>query len=162
MGIFDKILKKDLTPEEQERRSQEEKEWAEKYYRAGERFGERIGFRQKVEAVNAFGNKYPKTFFGIIFVLLAVCFALNFMFSSSMGVFKHEADNIETVSNMSLSGGKTGREVIVNETRQVAEDMNKIKIQIEAIIAKDTLTHQDSLEVKNLLIKLKGLQDIIK
>ena len=40
--------------------------------------------------------------------------------------------------------------------------MNKIKIQIEAIIAKDTLTHQDSLEVKNLLIKLKGLQDIIK
>lgn len=162
MGIFDKLLKKNLTPEEQERRSQEEKEWADKYYRAGERFGERIGFREKVEAINDFGNKYPKTFFGIIFGLLFLSFALNFMFSSTIGVFKHEVENIETISNISLSGGQTGREMISEEARKVAGDMNAIKGQIEAIIAKDSLTHQDSLEVKNLLLKLKGLHDIIK
>lgn len=162
MGIFDKILKKNLTPEEQERKSQEEKEWADKYYRAGERFGERIGFRDKVNAINEFGNKYPKTFFGIIFGVLIVCFALNFMFSSTIGVFKHEAENINTISEMNLSGGETGREAIVEETRKVAEEMNALKGQIEAIVAKDSLTHQDSLEVKNLLVRLKGLNDIIK
>lgn len=162
MGIFDKILKKNLTPEEQERKSQEEKEWADKYYRAGERFGEAIGFRQKVNSINAFGNKYPKTFFGIIFGLLFLSFALNFMFSTSISVFQHEAENIETITNLPMSGGETGKEIIAEEARKVAEDMNRIKGQIETIIAKDTLTHQDSLEVKNLLIQLKGLHEIIK
>lgn len=162
MGLLDKLLKKNLTPEEQERKSQEEKEWAEKYYRAGENFGERIGFRKKVDAINAFGNKYPKTFFGIIFGLLFISFALNFMFSTSIGVFQHEAENLETISNMPMSGTETGREIISEEARKVAEDMNVIKQQIEGIIAKDSLTHQDSLEVKNLLIKLKSLHEIIK
>ena len=162
MGLFDKILKKNLTPEEQELRSRQEKEWADKYYRAGERFGERIGFRDKVAAVNAFGNKYPKTFFGIIFALLIISFALNFMFSTGIGVFEHERDNLETIGSMQLPGTETPRSIIGDEVLKVASDIEALKQRIETIIAKDSLTHQDSLEVKRLLIQMKDLHELIK
>lgn len=162
MGLFKKILKRDLTPEEQERKSLEEKEWAEKCYRAGENFGEKIGFRDKINSINAFGNKYPKTFFGIIFGLLFLSFGLNYMFSSSMGVFKHEAENIETITSTTNIGTTSGREYISAEARQVAEELEQLSKKVEAIIAQDTLTHQDSLDVKNMLIRMKDLHDIIK
>lgn len=161
MGFLRKLLKKDLTPEEQELRSRQEKEWAEKYYRAGERFGEKIGFKQKVDAINAFGNKYPKTFFGIIFALLIACFALNFTISSTAGLFRHEAENIETISNMNVGVGNEGREIISREARKIVEQMEVLKNEIETIIAKDSLTHADSLVVKNKLIELKKLNDIL-
>ena len=145
MGIIKKLLKRDLTPEQQEIRSQKEKEWAEKCYKAGEEFGE----------------KYPKTFFSILLVLLTVCFALNYMFSSSISVFKNEAENIEAVSSFSVSGGNTGSEGINNAMDKLTKEMHRLEGEIEGYVQKDTLTRQDSLEIRDLLIQLKGIHDIM-
>ena len=161
MGIIKKLLKRDLTPEQQEIRSQKEKEWAEKCYKAGEEFGEKIGIERRVNAINEFGNKYPKTFFSILLVLLTVCFALNYMFSSSISVFKNEAENIEAVSSFSVSGGNTGSQGINNAMDKLTKEMHRLEGEIEGYVQKDTLTRQDSLEIRDLLIQLKGIHDIM-
>ena len=162
MGILSKLLKKNLTPEEQERKSQEEKEWAEKCHNAGKRFGEKIGLGDKINAINEFGNKYPKTFFGIIFGLLFLSFGLNFLLSTSISVFRHEAENIEAISNIALPGVNKERSIIQKEAQKVAEDMKVIKSQIDSIISKKNLTHEDSVVVRDLLYKLNDLNEIIK
>jgi len=161
MGILDKLLKRDLTPEEQEERSRKEKEWAEKYYRAGERFGERIGLRDKVDAVNRFGNRYPKTFFSIILALLVVSFGLNYMISTTAGIFRNEAENFEAIGSMSLSGGETGKESLNAELQAVIDDIKQVESELDVYFAKDSLTHADSIAVRDLLVRMKGLQDII-
>lgn len=161
MGIFNKILKKNLTPEEQEIKSQKEKEWAEKCYKAGEEFGEKIGIERRVKAINDFGNKYPKTFFGILLGLLVCCFALNYMFSSSLSIFENEAENMEAVGAFSVSGGNTGTEGVNVAMDKLTKEMNRLEGQIEGYLLKDSLTRKDSLEIRDLLIQLKGIHDIM-
>ena len=57
--------------------------------------------------------------------------------------------------------GNEGREIISREARKIVEQMEVLKNEIETIIAKDSLTHADSLVVKNKLIELKKLNDIL-
>ena len=162
MGLFKKIFKKNLTPEEQEQKSQEEREWAEKCYRAGERFGEKIGFRKKVEAVNAFGNKYPRTFFSLLLAALAGCFTLNYFISSTSAVFSNEADNLNTIGNMSRSDGKTATGLVIEVYEKEMKEVKRLQEEVDAYLAKDSLTHEDSLKVRNLLIQMKGIHDFIE
>ena len=93
--------------------------------------------------------------------MLTVCFALNYMFSSSISVFKNEAENIEAVSSFSVSGGNTGSEGINNAMDKLTKEMHRLEREIEGYVQKDTLTRQDSLEIRDLLIQLKGIHDIM-
>lgn len=155
MGLIKKLLKRDLTPEEQERKSQREREWTEKCVKAGERFGERIGIRDKVDAVNKFGNKYPRTFFGIIFGIIGVSFVLNILLSTGNPIQKSAAE----LGEIRIPKGDPTMELMQAMKDSIRKEVYDIDKQIKHYLALDSLTHADSLEVKKLLLRLKNLQE---
>ena len=157
MAFFKKLFKRNLTPEEQERKSREEKEWADKCYRAGERFGEKIGFSRKVEAINAFGSKYPKTFFFIIFGLVGACLVLNLMFASLGGWVKNDLHDMPQMPQVT----DRAPEVISVEARKLLDEMKGLATEIDEYVKRDSLSHQDSLTIKTKLIRLQEIQKIL-
>ena len=159
MGIIKKLLSRKLTEEEKEARSQREKEWAEKCYQKGEEFAERISLHKPVQKVNAFANRYPRTFFGILLGMVGVSFVLNLMFSTPSTHITDSVRNFEDVA--ALNVGEDPRGEILNEMVQMGENLKDLDKKIEVYMKKDSLTRQDSLDLKSLLMQADALSVLL-
>ena len=108
MGFIKKLFKRDLTPEQQEEKSRKEKEWMERNWQRGYRFAEKIGLRDKIDKIDKWGTKYPKTFFGIIFACLFLSIILNHcaaMKSDSVEFEKHRRYGIHSTTRYTVGSG---------------------------------------------------------
>ena len=159
MGIIKKLLSRNLTEEEKEARSKREKEWAEKCYHKGEQFAERISLDKPVARINAFANRYPRTFFGILLGLVGVSFVLNLMFSNPSSPIVDSMRSLEDVKAVSVGADPRGE--ILNEMVQMAENLKDLDKKIEVYMQKDSLTRQDSLDLKSLLMQADALSSLL-
>lgn len=159
MGIIKKLLSRNLTEEEKEARSRREKEWAEKCYNKGEEFAERISLDKPVARINAFANRYPRTFFGILLGLVGISFVLNLMFSNPSSPIMDSVRNLEDVPAVSARVDPRGE--ILNEMVQMAENLKELDKKIEGYMQKDSLTRQDSLDLKSLLMQADALSSLL-
>lgn len=163
MGLFAKLFKKNLTPEEQEKKSQEEKEWAEKCMRAGETFAEKIKYKEKIDSINNFANKYPRTFFLILTGLILGCFVLNWALSSTISLFENEQENVEVLQRKELP---TLEEDAADKMIKVTFDslMDRTSVlekQLNVYLEQDSFSHQDSVNIKNILLEIRNIQLIV-
>lgn len=157
MGLLKKIFKRKLTPQQQEEQSRREKEWAEKCYRAGENFGARIGFADKVQALNDFANRYPRTFFGIITVIVMGSLVLNFMFTSVSSMLSSKSEEPPAIERLQPVDPQ-----VKQAFDEMQTEMESLADRIDSYLDKDTLTHADSLEVKRMLIRVRELESIMQ
>jgi len=159
MGILTKMFRSRLTDEQKEEKSRKEKEWAEKCYAKGEEFAERISLDKPVAKINRFANKYPRTFFAIILAGILGCITLNFIFTASPTHIKDTVGQMQEFSVMQLK--EDPRKNIINEMLQMAENLKDLDKKIEAFQAKDTLTRQDSLDLRSLLVQAEALNALL-
>jgi hypothetical protein len=148
---------KNKSPEELAEKSRKEKEWAEKCYRAGERFAEKYRLDTKVQKINEFGSKYPKTFFLILFGMIFGCAILNFTIATGSSFIKGQLESAEEIS---LPEDK-GKEIIRNEIKELYVEMDALSKSIEKKLAADTITHQDSVDIVKMMNRMTVLNDII-
>lgn len=159
MGFIKKLFKRDLTPEQQEEKSRKEKEWMERNWQRGYRFAEKIGLRDKIDKIDKWGTKYPKTFFGIIFACLFLSIILNHCAAMKSDSVEENIQNLKSIGDMGYTppqDTKLGVEII-----QMYEELDGIDKQIRQIISKDSLTHEDSVKVRDLLIKGEGINTLL-
>lgn len=160
MGLIRKLFKRDLTPEQQAEQSRKEKEWMDKCHQKGEEFARRLSLDKGVEAVNNFANTYPRTFFAILFGVLFLFIGLNMLFSGGDGTdIGQEIDHIEQLTIP--DGQNDARDRIMDEAMKMDRELKDIDRRIEAIMARDTLTREDSLELKKLLIRADAVQKLL-
>ena len=159
MGILTRMFRSRLTEEQKEERSRKEKEWAEKCYAKGEEFAERISLEKPVNRINRFANKYPRTFFAIILGAVVGCITLNFVMTTSSDQVTETAEQMKEFSTLQLHQDPRG--TIINEMVQMAENLKDLDKKIEAYQGKDTLTRQDSLNLKSLLIQADALNALL-
>lgn len=161
MGIIKKLFTRNLTPEEQAEKSRREKEWAEKCYTRGEEFAAKIKLDKHVSRVNDFANTYPRTFFGGIIVVLVGCIILNHF----IAVYNPADGMKQTVTELQsdpLVGQREGAQnVILQKTLEMTAQLDKLDKRITALYAKPSLTREDSLELRDLLLQANALQQII-
>lgn len=157
MGLLKKIFKRKLTPEQQEEQSRREKEWAEKCYRAGENFGARIGFADKVQALNDFANRYPRTFFGIITVIVLGSLVLNLMFTSVSGMLSSKSEEPPAIERLQPVDPQ-----VKQAFDEMQTEMESLANRIDSYLDKDTLTHADSLEIKRMLLRVRELESFMQ
>ena len=157
MGLLKKIFKRKLTPEQQEEQSRREKEWAEKCYRAGENFGARIGFADKVQALNDFANRYPRTFFGIITAIVLGSLVLNLMFTSVSGMLSSKSEEPPAIERLQPVDPQ-----VKQAFDEMQTEMESLADRIDSYLDKDTLTHADSLEVKRMLLRVRELESFMQ
>ena len=157
MGLLKKIFKRKLTPEQQEEQSRREKEWAEKCYRAGENFGARIGFADKVKALNDFANRYPRTFFGIITVIVLGSLVLNLMFTSVSGMLSSKSEEPPAIERLQPVDPQ-----VKQAFDEMQTEMESLADRIDSYLDKDTLTHADSLEIKRMLLRVRELESFMQ
>jgi len=157
MGLLKKIFKRKLTPEQQEEQSRREKEWAEKCYRAGENFGARIGFADKVQALNDFANHYPRTFFGIITVIVLGSLVLNLMFTSVSGMLSSKSEEPPAIERLQPVDPQ-----VKQAFDEMQTEMESLADRIDSYLDKDTLTHADSLEIKRMLLRVRELESFMQ
>ena len=157
MGLLKKIFKRQLTPEQQEEQSRREKEWAEKCFKAGEKFGAKIGFAEKVQSLNNFANRYPRTFFGIIAAIVLGSLVLNLMFTSVSGMLAGTMEEPPVIEKL---------ELVDPQVKQAFDDMQNelqsLSDRIDKYLDKDELTHADSLEVKRMLLRVHELESLMQ
>lgn len=157
MGLLKKIFKRKLTPEQQEEQSRREKEWAEKCYRAGENFGARIGFADKVQALNDFANRYPRTFFGIITAIVLGSLVLNLMFTSVSGMLSSKSEEPPAIERLQPVDPQ-----VKQAFDEMQTEMESLADRIDSYLDKDTLTHADSLEIKRMLLRVRELESFMQ
>lgn len=158
MGIFKRIFHKNLTPEELEEKSRKEKEWAEHYYRKGQEFGDKIGIDRRVQSVNDFANRYPRTFFTVVFGGIILSLVLNFVFSTTHDILGETAGQLEELRIEPDPG--TGR--LLDEIQGLYAEIEQVGRQIETYMQKDSLTHEDSVQVKKLLVQYNSLTSLLE
>ena len=157
MGLLKKIFKRKLTPEQQEEQARREKEWAEKCYRAGENFGARIGFADKVQALNDFANRYPRTFFGIITAIVLGSLVLNLMFTSVSGMLSSKSEEPPAIERLQPVDPQ-----VKQAFDEMQTEMESLADRIDSYLDKDTLTHADSLEIKRMLLRVRELESFMQ
>lgn len=167
MGIIKKLFTRRLTEEEKEARSIREKEWAEKCYTKGEEFAQRIALHKGVARINAFANRYPRTFFAILLGFVGVSIVLNFFLSSPSSAIMDSVRNLEDIP--AAVADTDPRSEIISEMVQMSDNLKDLDKRIEVYLQKDTLTRQDSLDLKSLLMQadalsalLNGRQQLVK
>ena len=159
MGIITRLFRRKLTEEQQAEKSRREKEWAEKCYNKGYQFSQKFAIDKHVNRINDFANKYPRSFFGIIFAVLTVCFILNTFISLPN---RAEADNLQTIiESPMMQHDVNPRTELVGQTMEIMENISKIDAELDSLMKKETLTRDDSLRVKTLLLQGDALQQIL-
>ena len=161
MGIFKKLFHRDMTPEELEEKSRREKELAEKYYNKGVEMREKLGIERKVEGINRFANKYPITFFAILFAFVIGSCVINFIASSSGSFWNDTAEEIRDIPQIEQTFDDETKK-LRRDILGMYEEMETIGKEIETYLKKDTLTHQDSLKIKEKLIRFQTLADFLE
>ena len=157
MGLLMKFFKRKRTPEQPEEQSRREKEWAEKCYRAGENFGARIGFADKVQALNDFANRYPRTFFGIITAIVLGSLVLNLMFTSVSGMLSSKSEEPPAIERLQPVDPQ-----VKQAFDEMQTEMESLADRIDSYLDKDTLTHADSLEIKRMLLRVRELESFMQ
>lgn len=155
MGLF---KKKRLSPEELEEKSKREKEWADKCYRAGERFGRKYNFAQKVERINSYANTYPRTFFTILLGIILGCFVLNMVF---VGFGYSAGEQIQTDIEAVTIRPDRSKDKLNREINSLYKEMEHYNSYLEELTRKDSLTHEDSIAIGKVIVKMKHLNEII-
>lgn len=159
MGILTRLFTRKLSEQEKEEKSRREKEWAEKCYNKGEQFAEKIAIEKPILKINAFANKYPRTFFTVLFSGIFGCIALNYVLSRPSTAIMDEAENFQAISVLHQQEDPRGE--ILNEMMQMANNLKDLDVKIETIMARDTLTAQDSLKLKSLLMQAEALNALL-
>lgn len=154
MGLF---KRKKLTPEELEEKSRKEQEWAQKCFDAGSRFGERIRIDKKVERINEFGNKYPKTFFGIVFGIIIGCFLLNLLIKEGSNLLNETSGNIKTATLPK----DTGKENLNREIKVLYNEFIRLNELFEEKMANPEKNREDSVEILRIYNRMEKIQQII-
>lgn len=153
MGLFKNLFrKKELTQQEKENRSKAEREWAEKCYRSGENFAKKIALDKKIERINRYANTYPKTFFSVIGGTIVSCIILNFIF-----VGYNSVSNVPDTPTVPLPDNSS----VNREVEEIIRQITDIEKQLNLYKSKDSLTHNDSVQVIELLLKMKTLNDML-
>ena len=160
MGIITRMFRRNLSEEEKEEKSRREQEWAQKCYNKGEQFAERISLDKHVGKVNDFANKYPRTFFLILFGGVLVSILFNNLISLPSQDLGETVQQLQQTSMMQPSENPTSG--LAAQMLEISENLKEIDSKITAITSKDTLTHQDSLDVRSLLLQAQALQQIIE
>ena len=159
MGIITRLFKRKLTEEQQAEKSRREKEWAEKCYNKGYEFCEKFAIDKHINRINDFANKYPRTFFGIIFGVLIVSFFLNSFISLPGG---QDADNLQQiVESPMMQQDINPRNELVSNTLEIMDNLTEIDHELDSLMKKNTLTHNDSIRIKSLLVQADALQQIL-
>ena len=70
-----------------------------------------------------------------------------------------EAENFKAISVLQQQEDPRGE--ILNEMMQMANNLKDLDTKIETIMAKDTLTAQDSLQLKSLLMQAEALNALL-
>ena len=159
MGILSRLFTRKLSEQEKEEKSRREKEWVEKCYANGEKFAEKIAIEKPILKINAFANRYPRTFFTLLFAVIIGCITLNYVLSRPSTAIMDEAENFKAISVLQQQEDPRGE--ILNEMMQMANNLKDLDTKIETIMAKDTLTAQDSLQLKSLLMQAEALNALL-
>ena len=160
MGILSKLFTRKLTEQEKEEKSRREKEWAEKCYNKGEQFAQKISLDKPIAKLNLFANKYPRTFFAVLLGLVIGFNALNFFMANPS---TNIAKDVETLQTLEIvSNHEDPRGIILNEMMQMAENLKTLDKKIEAFQAKDSLTTQDSIQLRTLLMQAEALNNLLR
>lgn len=159
MGIISRIFKRRLNEEELAEKSRREKEWAEKCYNKGYAFCERFALDKYINRINDFANTYPRTFFGGFIVLVAACFLLNMYIAMPN---EKEPVNIQVVSENPVRQSQDNpRAMLMDRALEITASIARIDAELDSLMAKPSLTSEDSLRVKSLLIQADALQRIV-
>lgn len=158
MGILKRILKRKRTEAELAQQREREKEWANKCYNRGKRFGEKINLDDKIKRINEFGNNYPKSFFSILIGIIVGCFVLNILLAKCNGFLKND-DMIETVT---VPKSETGKELIKEPVTNMYREMEKLQKLLEKKMNKDSLTRSDTIEIGKIIEKMENINKIIE
>lgn len=161
MGIIKKLFTRRLTPEEQAEKSRREKEWAEKCYTRGEEFAAKIKLDKHVNRVNDFANTYPRTFFGGVIVVLVGCIVLNHFVAVHNPAAGMKQTMTELKSDPLVGRTEGSQNFILQKTLELTSQLDKLDKRINAIYSKPSLTREDSLEIRDLLLQANALQQII-
>lgn len=160
MGIITRMFRRNLSEEEKQEKSRREQEWAQKCYNKGEQFAEHIALDKYVGKVNEFANKYPRTFFLILFGGVIVSILFNNLITLPSQNLGKTVEELQQTSMMQPSENPTSE--LAAQMLEISENLKEIDGKITAITAKDTLTHQDSLDIRSLLLQAQALQQIIE
>lgn len=160
MGILKKMFHRDLTPEEQEEKSRKEMELMQKCYDAGAEWREKLGVERKVNAVNRFANKYPVSFFAIIFGILGVSLLINILASSGTSLLEKAGNEVADIPVVESSIDKD-RKKISDKLYSMAEEMQILATEVDSIIRKGNLTHRDSVAVRDKLLRLQEIERLM-
>ena len=87
------------------------------------------------------------------------CITLNFVMTTSSDQVTETAEQMKEFSTLQLHQDPRG--TIINEMVQMAENLKDLDKKIEAYQGKDTLTRQDSLNLKSLLIQADALNALL-
>lgn len=159
MGIITRLFKRKLTEEEQAEKSRKEKEWAEKCYNKGYRFCEKFAIDKHINRINDFANKYPRSFFGILLIIIIGCFFLNTFISLPT---RQQAEMLqEVVQTPMLQQDSNPRDVLTKQTLEIMQNLSDIDEELDSLMKKTVMTHEDSMRVKSLLIQADALQRIV-
>lgn len=159
MGIIKKLMSRRMTPEQLSERSRKEQEWADKCYRAGERVGEKLNLAKAVDNVNTFINRYPKTFFTVVGAILVVSMVGNLIGSgnTAAGIIEREASNMKSIR----IPVDEGRDILQKEVAKHTQRMQELERQLDAYIGRDSLTHGDSVAIRDIAIEMKAIHDAL-
>jgi hypothetical protein len=81
------------------------------------------------------------------------------MFSNPSSPIMDSVRNLEDVP--AVSAGVDPRGEILNEMVQMAENLKELDKKIEGYMQKDSLTRQDSLDLKSLLMQADALSSLL-
>lgn len=159
MGIIKRLMSRRMTPEQLAERSRKEQEWADKCYRAGERVGEKLNLAKIVNSVNTFINRYPKTFFTVVGVILLASMIGNFIGSNNTttGIIEREASNMKSIQ----LPVDEGRDILQKEVAKHTQRMQELERRLDAYIGRDSLAHEDSVAIRDIAIEMKAIHDAL-
>lgn len=110
-----------------------------------------------MERINEFGNKYPKTFFGIVFGIIIGCFLLNLLIKEGSNLLNETSGNIKTATLPK----DTGKENLNREIKALYNEFIRLNEQFEEKMANPEKNREDSVEILRIYNRMEKIQQII-
>lgn len=132
------------------------------FFSAGEKFAEKAKLKEKVEKINEYGNKKPRTFFAIVFAviigLLVGSFFLPTLPQKSRNDVKQDVKDVKDVYNndeIALMEFQNNIMKMFDEMEQITDTLSKL------IDKKENLTYNDSLFMVEKYSRLQEIDSIL-
>lgn len=143
MGFWKKFKnKEDLLSREQ----------GEYFFRIGEKFISHLKIDEKIRKVNKYGNEKPQMAFLLIFLLIALMFALGSLYE--VGDYVPQLNHVAAPTPPVVDKFQMKMEALKNEFFTISDTLTKV-------MEKETLTAEDSVFIMEKYQRLEEIDKII-